>query len=238
MANGKRGIPQKYPCGGYKRRKQVVWSCITCKNPVMDNNMVPTLFHKIYKKHFGTSHDSTQKSTWHWIMNPNIRNFTAPAYTRNDLLHVCIMMHKGHWSKMFLWMLEEYVHILGWLCEDDRDGLMVLGHELLLLVCSRCCKKRGEGRASCCPAVLSLNHLPACSRDTLECSVHAFKDTIALECLAWVVYDNVWVPGKSLSLSSYESYGQVLQCLLERHSKNCLCIALYVPQPYLNHRGE
>ena len=33
--------------------------------------------------------------------------------------------------------------------------------------------------------------------------------------LAWVVYDNLLVPGKSPSLSGYESYGQVLQCLVD-----------------------
>ena len=40
----------------------------------------------------------------------------------------------------------------------------------------------------------------------------ASKDTIALECLAWAVYNNILAPGKSPSLSGYESYGQVLEC--------------------------
>ena len=117
---------------------------------------------------------------------------------------------------MFLWMLEEYVYILGRLCEDDRDGLMVLGHELLLLAYSRCCRKRGGGRGSCCPTMLSLNCLPARSTETLEHAICASKDTISLEHLVWVVYDNFLVPAKSPSLSSYESYGQVLQHLLDK----------------------
>ena len=93
---------------------------------------------------------------------------------------------------------------------------MVLGHKLLLLACSRCYRKRGGGRASHCPTTLSLDHLPVCSRDTLECAVHSSKDTIALEHLVWAVYDNLLVPGRLPSLSGYESYGQVLQCLLEK----------------------
>ena len=114
-------------------------------------------------------------------MNQHIHDFSVPAYTREDLPHVCVTMCEGHRPKMFLWMLEEYVYILGRLHEDNQDGLMVLGHELFLLACSRCCRKRGGGRAPCFPAVLSLDHLPACSIDTLEHAVHSSKDTIALE---------------------------------------------------------
>ena len=87
-------------------------------------------------------------------------------------------MHEGNQPKMFLWMLEEYMYILSKLCMDDRDGLMVLGHELLLLTWSRCCRKRGGGRASCHPGALSLDHLLACSRDILEHAVCSTKDTI------------------------------------------------------------
>ena len=151
----RRGNPlKKTHAGDIKLKKQVVWSCITCKNLLTNNNMVPTLFHKIYKKHFGTSHNSTQESTWCWLTNQNIQDFSTPAYTRDDLPYACTMKCEGHRPKMFLWMLEEYVYILGWLREDNRDGCVVLGHELLLLVCSRCCSKRGGGRGSCCPLTL------------------------------------------------------------------------------------
>ena len=92
----------------------------------MDNNVVPTLSHEIYKKHFGASHDSTQESTWQKLTNQNIWDFSAPAYTRDDPQCMCIMMCEGHRPKMFMWMLEEYVYILGQLCKGDRDGLEVL----------------------------------------------------------------------------------------------------------------
>ena len=73
------------------------------------------------------TYDATQESAWHWLTNEHIRDFSTPAYTRDDLSHVCITMREGHRPKMFLWMLEEYVYILSRLCVDDRDGLMVLG---------------------------------------------------------------------------------------------------------------
>ena len=115
---------------------------------------------------------------------------------------------------MFIWMLQEFIYILGQLCEDDRDGCMVLGHELLLLMCSRCCSKRGGGRGLHHSSVLSVKLLPACSLDTLEHTVCTSKDTTSLECLAWAVYDNLLAPRKSPALSGFESYGQVVQCLV------------------------
>ena len=42
------------------------------------------------------------------------------------------------------------------------------------------------------------------------------QDTMALEHLAWAMYDNQLRLGKLLSLSSFESYGQVLQCLVDK----------------------
>ena len=93
---------------------------------------------------------------------------------------------------------------------------MVLAHELLLLACSRCCRKRGGGWGPCRTGAQPLDSLPSCSRDTIECTAHSTKDTIALECLAWAVYDNQLGLGRSPSLSSMESYGQVLQHLVDK----------------------
>ena len=90
------------------------------------------------------------------------------------------------------------------------------GHKLLLLTYNRCCRKRGGTRAPCCPGMQSLDHLSACARDTLECAVCSTKDTIALECLAWAIYDNQLGPWKSPSLSGFESYRQVLQHLVDK----------------------
>ena len=42
---------------------------------------------------------------------------------------------------MLMWMLKEYIYILGNLHDEDRDGHVVLGHEMLLLVSSHCCRK-------------------------------------------------------------------------------------------------
>ena len=146
-------------------------------------NLVPTLFHEIYRKCFGMAYNMTQESTWHWLTNQHIHDFSMPAYTRDDLPGMCITMCEGHQPKMFLWMLEEYVYILAQLCVDDQDRQMVLGHKLLLLACSRCCRKRRGGQRSHRTGPQLLDHLPACALDTLECKAHWHKGYHAIAML-------------------------------------------------------
>ena len=109
---------------------------------------------------------------------------------------------------MFLWMIEELAFILCHLHKNDRDGALVLGHELLLLACSQCCQKRG----SRCAGPSPLDRLPACIFETLEHAVQV-TDTIQLEHLAWAVYDNIIGLGETPPLSGLETYNQIIRCL-------------------------
>ena len=54
-----------------------------------------------------------------------------------------------------------------------------------------------------------LDRLLACTLETLECAV-LVTDTIQLERLAWVVYDNIMVPGKTPPLSRLETNNQII----------------------------
>ena len=111
-------------------------------------------------------------------------------------------------------MIEEFAFILCHLPKDDWDGALVLGHKLLLLVRSHCCRKRGSRRAGATP----LDRLPACSLQTLE---HAMlvPDTIQLERLAWAVFDNIMGPGEAPPLSSFETYNQIVGRLARKAYK-------------------
>ena len=133
---------------------------------------------------------------------------------------------------MLLWMVEEFIYILGCLHQEDRDGHMVLGHELLLLTCSRCCSKRGGGREPHRASALSINHLSASSPDTLECIIQT------LECLTWAVYDTLLVPGQTPQLSGHESYGQVVWHLLEKVYKGLHCRCLVRTSAVFEHMGR
>ena len=115
-------------------------------------------------------------------------------------------------------MIEEYAFILCHLGRDDRDGFLVLCHELILLACSWCCWKRGGGWGSCHTGPTPLDRLPTCTFKTLEHAVWT-PDTIQLECLAWAVFHNKMGPGEVPPLSRLETYSQILGCLVGKAYK-------------------
>ena len=174
----------------------------------------PTLFLEIYWKRFGVTYDATQESTWGWLTAQHISDFYVPAYTPDDPPDTCLTLCEGHRPKMFLWMLEEFAFILCHLCKDDQDGAMVLGHKLLLLARSHCRWKRESRR----PGATSLDKLPACSYQTLECAMLA-PDTIQLEHLAWAVFDNIMGLGEAPPLCGFEMYDQIIRCLASKAYK-------------------
>ena len=176
--------------------------------------LAPTLFLEIYRKHFGVTYDVAQESTWQWLTTQHISDFYAPAYTRDDPLNTCLTLREGYRPKMFLWMVEEFAFILCHLHKDDRDGVLVLGHEILLLARSHCRQKRGSHHAGATP----LDRLPACPFQNLE---HAMlvPDTIQLERLAWAVFDNIMGPGEAPPLSGFKTYNQIIGRLASKAYK-------------------
>ena len=106
-------------------------------------------------------------------------------------------------------MIEEFAFVLCHLHKDDHDGSLVLGHELLLLAHSQCCRKRGGARGSRHAGPTPLDRLPMCTFKTLEHAVRAV-DTIQLERLAWAVFDNIMGLGEAPPLSGLETYSQIV----------------------------
>ena len=120
--------------------------------------LAPTLFLEIYRKCFSVAYNMAQESTWQWLTTQHISDFYTPAYTREHPPNICLTLREGHRPKMFLWMIEEFAFILYHLPKDDRDGVLVLGHELLLLVHSHCCQKRGSRRVQVQPHWIGCPH--------------------------------------------------------------------------------
>ena len=137
-----------------------------------------------------------------------------PAYTWKHPPNIFLTLREEHRPKMFLWMIEEFAFILCHLPKDDWDGALVLGHELLLLAHNHCHRKRG----SCCAGATPLDRLPACSFQTLECTM-LVQDTIQLEQLAWAVFDNIMGPGEAPPLSGFETYNQIVRHLVRKAYK-------------------
>ena len=151
--------------------------------------MTPTLFSELYSLCFSTSYDSGQESTWWWLTNEHMWDFSTLCFTKDQPPCLCMVSHKGHQPKMLLWMLEAYIYILGHLHDKDWDGCIVLGHEILLLVWSCCCRKWGEAEGHIVPLhSWQTIYLPA---PPIPWSALGIKDMVSLEHLTWTVYDNL-----------------------------------------------
>ena len=181
---------------------------------------LPTLFAEIYRMCFSASYDPGQESTWCWLTNEHIWDFSAPCFTKEQMQCPCMVRCEGHQLKMLLWILEEYIYILGMpVWQGQRWPCIVLGHKMLLLVCSHCCRNWGGCRGPCRASTLLMDNLPACFPETLECLTWALKDMVSLECLTWTMYDNILVLEPTPWLSGLESYGQIIRCLTEKAYK-------------------
>ena len=112
-------ILREYPCGGIKEGSEL-------PGHAEPEEMTPALFVEVYRMHFSTNYDMGQESSWHWLTNEHICDFTTPCFTKEQLLHPCMVRRKGHRLKMLSWMLEEYLYILGHLQDEDCDGCIVL----------------------------------------------------------------------------------------------------------------
>ena len=185
--------------------------------------VAPTLFLEIYSKHFGAAYDVAQESTWWWLTAQHISDFYTPAYMKEHPPNICLMLHKGHRPKMFLWMIEEFAFILCHLPKDDRDGALVLGHKLLL-VHSHCCRKRGSCRAGATP----LDTLPMCSFQTLETAMLA-PDTIQHGWCLTILWDQV----KHHCFPVSKHTTKLSDVWWEKHTKEYTHAALCIHLPHL-----
>ena len=54
------------------------------------------------------------------------------TYARQSTTAVYHVQHEGHCPKVLLWIMEEFFYISHELTDEDRDGHIVLGYELMI----------------------------------------------------------------------------------------------------------
>ena len=81
---------------------------------------------------FDARYDASNESSLRWWVNENIRDFIAPTYLHGDPPQLCTVRHEGHHPKVLLWIMEQFFYISQWLTDEDHDGHIVLGYELML----------------------------------------------------------------------------------------------------------
>ena len=132
-------------------------------------------------------------------------------YIRGDLPQACTVQCEGHRPKVLLWIMEEFFYILHDLTEEDCDGCIVLGYELMIEA-EHWYRIKGRG--------IGCHHSPShassalpCSQEMLEHIAWGKPDSKTLDCLVWSVYNGLFSLGPTPKLAGPESYNQVTRCL-------------------------
>ena len=191
----------------YKRREWVAWSTRTTKE------MASEVFHVIFSAHFEAHHDESNEACLRWWINEKICDFIMPSYLCGDPPQPCTMQHEGHHPKVLLWVMEEFFYILHGLTDEDHDGCIVLGYELMLEVEHRFRIKWGRGIRCHWSPSHSASNAPPCSPETLDHITWLNPDSKMLERLEWSIYDGILTPGPMPKLVGPESYNQVTRHL-------------------------
>ena len=174
--------------------------------------MASEVFLAVFCVHFDAHYDVSNESCLRWWINENIHDFIVPMYICCDPPQACTVRHEGHRPKVLLWIMEEFFYILHDLTEEDHDGHVVLGYELMIEAEHWYRIMWGGGIRHCC----SRSHAsstPPCSWEMLECIAWGKPDSKTLECLVWSVYDGLLSPGPTPKLAGPESYNQVTKHL-------------------------
>ena len=108
--------------------------------------------------------------------------------------------------------MEEFFYISHDLTEEDRDGRIVLGYELMIGAEHRYRIKWNGGIGHHRSPSHTSSALP-CSPEMLECITWAKPESKTLEHLVWSVYDGLISLGPILKLVGPESYNQVVRHL-------------------------
>ena len=119
---------------------------------------------------------------------------------------------RGNCPKVLLWIMEEFFYILHDLTEEESDGHVTLGFELMIEAEHRYRIKQGGGIRCCCSPSHASSTLP-CSQEMLECITWGKPDSKTLEGLVWSVYDGLLSLGPTPKLAGPKSYNQVTRCL-------------------------
>ena len=174
--------------------------------------MASEVFLAVFSACFDACYDASNDSCLRWWINENICDFIAPTYIHGDLLQLCTVHHEGHHPKVLLWIMEEFFYISHNLTDEDCDGRIILGYELMIEAEHRYRIKRGGG-VGCCQSTSHASNAPPCSPEMLDYITWAKPDSKTLECLVWSVYDGIITLGLTLKLVGPKSYNQVTRHL-------------------------
>ena len=152
-------------------------------------------FSTIFKRSFGARFCKTNEHLW-CHMNEEMSDFHTPTF-KHETGVVIDVLHTSYCLCVFLDMIDELFYIFKKLWADNFDVQCVVMWEILQIVSCHCTEWCGSEKQK-------ENMLG----DAYPCV--DFRDKHGLECLAWAIYDHVFIPGNKPALSGYHEWDCII----------------------------
>ena len=152
-------------------------------------------FETIFHQHFNATFSKDYKHLWQHALE-TAADFSAPTFDIDDL-SPCSIKCTGSHPKMLLYALDELLHVFWGMGANDIDRQQVIAYEILTFALLCCMEWHGK------PKKHHKMHGEAYLRVDLN-------DVDGLECLAWAVYDGVFLPGKPPTLTGHHDWGWII----------------------------
>ena len=152
-------------------------------------------FDVIFHRHFGGRFCRGNEHLWHHA-NKEVVDFHTPTFER-EMGMALDVLHTGYHPCILMYMLDELFFVFKKLRADDFDMQYVVAYEILQIALCQCTEWCGSKKKTG-------NTLG----DAYPCM--DLWDADSLECLAWAVYDGVFVPGNKPALSGHYNWDHVV----------------------------
>ena len=125
-----------------------------------------------------------------------IADFQMPTYEWDMGAPIDVLRTDSH-PRMLLYVLNELFYMYRGMGENDTDGQCVVAYKILKVV-SLCCREWCSSQRKEC-------NTPGAAYPRVNMS-----DMDGLECLAWAVYDGVYMPGDLLDLTGHHNWEHII----------------------------
>ena len=165
------------------------------KGVVLNDLALVFRFGVIFKRCFKGKFSKSNEHLW-WHINVEIADFQMLTYERNTGVPIDVL-RTGSLPRMLLYALNELFYVYKGVGVNDADGQCVVAYEILMVALLHCTEWHGSQKKEC---------------NTLGAAYPGvnLSDVNGLECLAWAVYDGVYVPGNPLALTGYHDWEHII----------------------------
>ena len=152
-------------------------------------------FETIFRWHFNATLSKDYKHLWQHA-SETTADFSLLTFDIDDL-SPCSVKHMDLHPKMLLYALDELSYVFRGMGANDLDGQCIVAYEILSLASLHCTEQCGK------PKEYHKMHGEAYLRVDLN-------DVHGLECLAWAVYDRVFLPGNPPVLTGHHDWQWII----------------------------